>query len=146
MDNFLQNKNLVDDAKQMIEQAGLRTTDARLAVLNTLISAKTALSWAEVIDRLPKDYPFDRVTIYRVLEWLTEAHMVHKIPSDDRAMKFQVTLPNTTHQHAHLHCTHCHKIICLDELQPNLSQQITTQFQVESVDMIIKGRCAACKV
>ncbi len=145
MENILQTVDINKDAKQMIEQAGLRLTDARMAVLNILIAAKTALSHAEVIERLSTGYPFDRVTIYRVLDWLTEAHMIHRIPSDDRAIKFQVSIPNASHQHAHLHCTQCHKIICLDEIQPHLSRKITAELQVESVDMIIKGRCPACK-
>lgn len=145
MENFLQRVDFAQDAKRMIEQSGLRPTHARLAVLGALISAKTALSHAELIARLSTASPFDRVTIYRVLEWLTDAHMIHRIPSDDRAIKFQVSTPNVTHQHAHLHCTQCHKIICLDEIQPNLSQKILADLQVESVDIIIKGRCPACK-
>lgn len=145
MENILHTVDINNGAKRLIEQAGLRPTDARMAVLNVLITAKTALSHTEVIERLSTAFPFDRVTIYRVLEWLTEAHMIHRIPSDDRAIKFQASLPNASHQHAHLHCTQCHKIICLDEIQPHLSQKITTELQVESVDMIIKGRCPACK-
>lgn len=135
---------MVKDASQMIKDAGQRSTSARLAVLNVLNAAEGALSHAEIIERLSAGYHFDRVTIYRVLDWLTEYHLIHRIASDDRAWKFQVSLPNVSHQHAHLHCTQCHKIICLDELQPSLPTQITAKFQIESVDMIIKGRCADC--
>jgi Fur family transcriptional regulator, ferric uptake regulator len=136
---------MVDIAMQLMTEAGQRPTAARLAVLNVLIEAKNALAHAEIIDLLSDGYHYDRVTIYRVLDWLTDNHLVHRIPSDDRAVKFQVSLAHTSHQHAHLHCTQCHKIICLDELQPNVSKQIATQFQIESVDMIIKGRCPDCK-
>ncbi len=145
MENILQTVDINKDAKQMIEQAGLRPTDSRLAVLNVLIAAKTALSHAEVIEKLSTAYPFDRVTIYRVLDWLSEAHMIHRIPSDDRALKFKLSQSHSSHQHAHLQCIQCHKIICLDEIQPHLSRKITAELQVESVDMIIKGRCPACK-
>jgi len=136
---------MVDIAMQLMTEAGQRPTAARLAVLNVLIEAKNALAHAEIIDLLSAGYHYDRVTIYRVLDWLTDNHLVHRIPSDDRAVKFQVSLAHTPHQHAHLHCTQCHKIICLDELQPSVSKQISKQFQIESVDMIIKGRCPDCK-
>lgn len=135
---------MVKDASQLIADAGQRSTAARLAVLNVLNAAEGALSHTEIIERLSAGYQFDRVTIYRVLDWLTEYHLIHRIASDDRAWKFQVSLPNASHQHAHLHCTQCHKIICLDELQPSLPTQITAKFQIESVDMIIKGRCPDC--
>jgi Fur family ferric uptake transcriptional regulator len=125
--------------------AGKRPTAARLAVLDVLIVANNALAHAEIIERLSADDQYDRVTIYRVLDWLTDNHLIHRIPCDDRAVKFQVSLPHTSHQHAHLHCTQCHKIICLDALQPSVSKQISKQFQIESVDMIIKGRCPDCK-
>jgi Fur family ferric uptake transcriptional regulator len=135
---------MVKNASEIIADAGQRPTAARLAVLNVLIAADGALTHAEIIERMSGGYHFDRVTIYRVLDWLTEFHLIHRIASDDRAWKFQVTLPNASHQHAHLHCTQCHKIICLDELQADLPAQITSKFQIESVDMIIKGRCPDC--
>lgn len=136
---------MMTDARKMIEEVGQRPTVARLAVLNTLITADSALAHAEIIDRLSAGYCFDRVTIYRVLDWLTDKHLIHRIPVDDRAIKFQVSLPHKSHQHAHLHCTQCHKIICLDELKTSLPKEITKQFQIESVDLIIKGRCLDCK-
>lgn len=136
---------MAEDGKKIIKSAGLRSTGARLSVLNVLISAKTALSHAEIIERLSDDYHYDRVTIYRVLEWLIDAHLIHRVPSDDRMLKFQVLLSKTSHQHAHLHCIKCHKIVCMDEIQPSLPNQITTQFQIESIDMIIKGRCSSCQ-
>ncbi|MFV1921696.1 MAG: Fur family transcriptional regulator [Methylotenera sp.] len=145
MENLLETADISNNAKQMIEQSGLRPTAARVAVLDLLIVANNALAHAEIIERLSDNDQYDRVTIYRVLDWLTDNHLIHRIPCDDRAVKFQVSLAHTSHQHAHLHCTQCHKIICLDTLQPSVSKQISKQFQVESVDMIIKGRCPDCK-
>lgn len=136
---------MVQNAKQMILDAGQRPTYSRLAVLDTLIAAQTALSHHEIQSRLSNEQHYDRVTIYRVLDWLTEHHFIHRIPSDDRVVKFQASLPHLSHQHAHLHCTQCHQIICLDDVQMNLSKKVKQQLQVESVDVIIKGRCANCK-
>ncbi len=136
---------MVKNAKQMIEGVNQSPTAARLSVLDVLIEYGSAMSHSEIIDRMSDEYHFDRVTIYRVLDWLTEFHLIHRIASDDRAWRFQVSNPDALHQHAHLHCTQCHKIICLDELQANLSAKIAAKFQIESVDMIIKGRCPSCK-
>lgn len=136
---------MVHSAKQLISDTGQRPTYSRLAVLETLINARTALSQHEIQSRLSNEQHFDRVTIYRVLDWLTEHHLIHRIPSEDRAVKFQVSLPHISQQHAHLHCTQCHKIICLDEVQMRLPEEIKDYLQVESVDVTIKGRCSSCK-
>jgi Fur family ferric uptake transcriptional regulator len=132
------------DAAQSITDIGQRPTAARSAVLGVLMSAEGAISHTEIIERMSAGYQFDRVTIYRVLEWLTDHHLIHRIASEDRAWKFQVSHHGTSHQHAHLQCTQCKKTVCLDEIEPSLPAQITSQFKVESVDMIIKGRCADC--
>lgn len=146
------------NAEQVITNAGLRTTKARLAVLNAIIEAKTALSQPEILTHLAHQAEFDRVTIYRVLDWLTEHQIVHKISGDNRAVKFQVSqrtytavssdhtqkLLNNHHQHAHLHCQQCGKVICVHELAPHFPTETLVKYQVSSIDINIKGVCMDC--
>lgn len=135
---------MVKDANQMIAEVGKRSTSARLAVLNVLNAAEGALSHAEIIERMSTGYQFDRVTIYRVLDWLTEYHLIHRIASDDRAWKFQVSLPNASHQHAHLLCTSCGKISCIHELSPHFPKPLLEKYHVETIDVHFKGLCEDC--
>ncbi|EUJ10068.1 Fe2+/Zn2+ uptake regulation protein [Methylophilaceae bacterium 11] len=146
-------------AQERIIIAGLRPTKARLAVLNTIADADSALSHPEILERLSTQKEFDRVTIYRVLDWLTEHDLVHKISGENRAWKFQLsqqkftsaTAPKATsavlsnnHHHAHLHCKVCGKVTCVHELEPHFPAPLLAQYQVTSIDINIKGVCADC--
>lgn len=146
-------------AQERIMNAGLRPTKARLAVLNTIADADSALSHPEILERLSGQKEFDRVTIYRVLDWLTEHELVHRISGENRAWKFQLsqqrftpatavqsssTMLSNNHHHAHLHCKVCGKITCVHALEPHFPAQLLAQYQVTSIDINIKGVCAEC--
>lgn len=145
-------------AQEKIINAGLRPTKARLAVLNTIADAESALSHPEILERLSGQKEFDRVTIYRVLDWLTEHNIIHRISGDNRAWKFQLSQPRFSaatsqnnqlqavqnHHHAHLHCKVCGQITCIHELEPHFPQSALDKFQVDSIDINIKGVCLHC--
>lgn len=150
------------NAQDLIVQAGLKPTKARLAVLNTIAEANSALSHPEILERLSGQKEIDRVTVYRVLDWLTEHALIHKIAGagDKRAWKFQLSQPrftsvtapkvasgmltNDKHHHAHLHCQVCGKVTCVHELEPQFPSKVLAQYQVTSIDINIKGVCADC--
>ena len=143
--------------QQIFTDAGLRPTKARIAVLRTISQASSALSHPEILDRLSNQKEFDRVTIYRVLDWLTEHHLIHKISGDNRAWKYQISqtkfseslkshqpLITTDHHHAHLHCKICGQVTCVHELEPHFPAKVLAQYQVSAIDINIKGVCANC--
>lgn len=146
------------DVNSLILDAGLRPTKARIAVLNTIAEADSALSHSEILERLSLQIEFDRVTIYRVLDWLTEHHLIHRISGDNRAWKFQIsqsryqvvpTLSNESaltknHRHAHLHCKLCGQITCIHELEPRFPAAALAKYQVDTIDINIKGVCLQC--
>lgn len=150
---------MVMNAEDIIRSANLRPTKARLAVLTTIAEANSALSHPEIIERLSTQKEFDRVTIYRVLDWLTEHRLIHKISGENRAWKFQLSLTQYSpskgstglnllasghHQHAHLHCSVCGKVTCIHELEPNFSAETLKKYQVSKIEINIKGICADC--
>lgn len=132
------------DAKQLITEAKLKPTKARIAVLATIAQAGSALSHSEILAHLDHQKEFDRVTIYRVLDWLIEHQLIHKVVSENRAWKFQFSQHITTHQHAHLECSTCKKVICIHEIEPHFSKPILSKYQVESIDIHLKGVCPDC--
>ena len=77
------------NVEKLILEAGLRPTKARVAVLATISHATAALSHAEILNLLEGNKEFDRVTIYRVLDWLHQHKLIHKILTDNRSWKFQ---------------------------------------------------------
>ncbi len=147
------------NAQELITAAGLRSTKARLAVLGIIADASSALSHPEILEQLSASKEFDRVTIYRVLDWLTEHHLIHKISGENRAWKFQLSqtkfsspsaksnprqLLDNGHQHAHLHCTACGKITCVHELEPHFPDDVLKKYHVSAIEINIKGLCALC--
>lgn len=146
-------------AEQLMTNAALRPTKARIAVLNTLINSPTALSHTEILSALQGVKEIDRVTVYRVLDWLQEHALIHKISSDDRAWKFQLNSPkrsfktsaNTSsgminnHGHAHLHCQFCGTVLCIHELAAHIPQAIFDTYQVSQIEISLKGRCPDCQ-
>lgn len=134
----------MNNAKQVILNAGQRPTLIRTAVLSVLLETDDALSHTEVLERLLPHGAFDRVTVYRALDWLVSQGLAHKVEGSGRAWRFQATRTETMHRHAHFQCGRCGKVFCLPDVHPNLPMQIPASFTVESIELNIKGICGDC--
>jgi len=76
-------------ARELLTAADGRVTPARLAVLEILLDSAAALSHHELEDAVEKHgVDVDRVTLYRVLDWLVERGLAHRIAADDRVWRF----------------------------------------------------------
>lgn len=149
----------MQSAEQLMMEAGLRPTKARTAVLNALLNSHTALSQPEILSVLQGVKEIDRVTVYRVLDWLQENALIHKISTDDRAWKYQLNSPKRSfktassaspgmlnnHGHAHLHCQSCGTVLCIHELAAHIPQAIFDTYQVSHIEISLKGLCPDCQ-
>jgi len=158
-------------AETRLRDAAVRVTAARIKVLSALLNARCAFSHQDMQDRF---IDMDRVTLYRALDCLTEAGLVHKIAGDDRVFRYSAgtvhgdradpsQLP-MQHQHGHFKCTRCAKVFCLDrdaapngtpnssrrqaairrQLQSMLQETLGKGFQSHNIELTIKGWCADC--
>src|SRR5205823_15113049 len=75
-------------AATLLAATGARLTRARIEVLAALLRAGEALTHHEVERRLRRGHDVDRVTLYPVLEWLTEQGVVRKVSSEDQSWRF----------------------------------------------------------
>lgn len=128
------------DPRSLIEAVGARATTSRLLVLAALIKAQEPLSHQDVLRDIGT--PVDRVTVYRVLEWLAEAGIAHKITADDRTFRFAVA--RAPHCHAHFHCDRCHRVYCLDEMSLSASPKVPAGFRFQTAEVTVRGVCVAC--
>ena len=131
-------------ARVLLQQSTGRVTPARIGVLGILLAANAALSHQEIEQlALQQGYTFDRVTLYRALDWLVEQGMAHKISGADRTWRYnaQAGIP---HQHAHFHCKQCEQVFCLENLQPAFLFALPPGYQLEQVDVNLQGICPAC--
>ncbi len=132
-------------AEALLARQGGRPTRARVQVLAVLLAAREALSHHEVERRLARTGAVDRVTLYRVLEWLTDQGLAHKLAGDDRIWRFSAA--GNDHPggaaHAHFQCSECGKVVCLDEAAwPAIP--LPKGFRRTEVDVTVKGSCDAC--
>lgn len=134
----------VTRAATLIAGVGGRTTPARRAVLEVLLAAKQALNHQEIEQSLrTRGSPCDRVTVYRVLEWLVSHRLAHKIVGDDRVWRFNAVHDDEA-THPHFQCTHCRQVYCLEDLRPPLALALPPGFRPEHTELMIQGTCPAC--
>ncbi|MBB5017924.1 Fur family ferric uptake transcriptional regulator [Chitinivorax tropicus] len=132
-------------AELLIRKTGHRLTESRRRVLGLLLRGERALSHTEIEEALANDEPIDRVTLYRVLDWLVERQLAHKIAGDDRVWRFRVGADDVSHHHAHFKCGRCHRVFCLEDVSPAVKVQLPDGYLTEEVEVTVKGVCADCK-
>jgi Fur family transcriptional regulator, ferric uptake regulator len=133
-----------DRAAGLIVQAGQRPTAARIRVLSTLLGLKGGASHHDIDAAIP-GAPTDKVTLYRVLDWLVVHGLAHKIISEDRVWRFRANDTRATaHQHAHFQCTHCDKVVCLENVPVSSKVPLPSGFRSEEAELTVRGVCDKC--
>ncbi|HEV7816241.1 MAG TPA: transcriptional repressor, partial [Janthinobacterium sp.] len=103
-------------AELLIRKTNARVTTTRVKVLDFLLSQTDSLTHHEIQERLAPE-AIDSVTLYRVLEWLTENELVHRIAGADQVWRFSAGGGHRAHEHAHFQCTKCEKLTCFTDLK-----------------------------
>ncbi len=133
-------------AEAAIRATGQRLTRPRVAVLACLMAGERAATHLEIASRLPVNQGVDRVTVYRVLEWLVEQGIAHRIAGDDRVWRFMMSANNDARahgQHAHFTCESCGQTFCLGEV-PRVAVKLPRGFRSSEIDLTVRGQCAHC--
>lgn len=121
-----------------------RTTVAKMELIQVLSKASEALSHAELYDRMKEIC--DRVTVYRLLDRLTEEGVAHRIPISDGTVKFALceTCEEGHHNHAHIHfnCRQCGTVTCLDAEVPVF--RLPANYKAHDINMVVTGVCSNC--
>ncbi len=143
----------LDDARERLRRLGARVTQPRLCILACLIGSDEALTHQAVLDRIPATgEAIDRVTVYRVLDWLVEQGLAQKRAGNDRVFRFslvehEAARAQVHRRHSHFHCTRCDRTFCLDDgsVPAGLdAPRVPSGFAVEHVELTVNGICAEC--
>lgn len=133
-----------EQAVRLIEHSGHRPTAARIRVLAILLSRHSAVTHHEIEDALGSG-TMDRVTLYRVLDWLIDKELAHRLTSEDRVWRFLANVSESNaHRHAHFKCTQCAEVICLDEVPVKYDVPIPKGYRAQETELTVKGVCAKC--
>jgi Fur family ferric uptake transcriptional regulator/Fur family zinc uptake transcriptional regulator len=132
------------DYNKILERAGLRPTDAREAVLETLYRIGRPASHGEVAEALRGE--LDRVTIYRNLYLLEEAGLAHKVQGVDGKWRFCAHDPDVVGcpgDQPHFVCLSCGKMICLlGQALPHVD--VPNGVKVQGKQLVVYGLCPEC--
>ncbi len=131
---------------------GYKTTTQRSVVFDILAENKDQhLSTEEIYELVKAKNPHMGIaTIYRTLQLFEEIGLVYKHNFDDGCSRYEILSPdsNEVHQHHHLVCKKCGKIIEVKEdLMNTLEDIIEKQYNFEILNHVVKftGICSQCR-
>jgi Fur family ferric uptake transcriptional regulator len=133
-----------EQAEALIRGTGARVTAPRIEVLAALLAAERALTHQELEQRIDRGRGMDRVTIYRVLEWLIGQELAHRIAGADRTWRFNAAGHAHDSGHAHFQCNACSTVFCLEDAAPGPAIRLPRGFRPQQVELTVKGLCAKC--
>jgi len=133
-----------DQARDMLKGAGLYCTKARMAVLEVLMESPSPLAQDQIAGQ-PAAGTFDKVTIYRTLESLTQAGLVHRAFMHSRAWHFELADHCTEKQcHPHFTCVGCGTTQCLTDTSLPMAKIPHEGFVVNRQQVRLEGLCPQC--
>lgn len=133
------------EVQETLRKSGLRSTSARIAVIQFLRKATRPLSHAEVAAEM-SSLGLDKATVFRNLNDLTEAGLLSRSELGDHVWRFELRDEKHSHGggHPHFLCVDCGSVTCLpDSLMPDRLKQ-----KAESVgritEILVRGHCRKC--
>jgi len=128
---------------EQIRHIGERATPARIRVLQLLRATPAALAHNEIEQSLGLP-ALDRVTLYRVLDWLVASGLAHKSADSNRIYRFSAAAPGEHTTHIHFRCEQCGSVFCLDA-SPPIAPILPTGFTLTRLDFDLRGYCSVCE-
>lgn len=141
-------KSAIKNAEDACHSAGLRLTKIRRQVLELIWKSHAPIKAYEILEHLHQDNPRAAPpTVYRALEFLSEAGLVHRIESLNA---FIGCGDPSSHPHIgqFLICQDCGAVAEINE--PNITRALTREanhlgFATDEQIVEIKGLCPQCK-
>jgi Fur family ferric uptake transcriptional regulator len=136
----------VQDARQSIRRAKLRSTTSRVAVLQHVSAAGKPVSHADVAEVLVPQ-GFDKSTLYRCLVELADAGLLARLDAGDHAWRFEPRdQQHASGDHPHFVCVDCGTVTCLPDVEVKISAAKGHKAAVGDVtEVFLKGHCKDCR-
>lgn len=133
-----------DKAKKLLKSADLRCTQCRMSILSALLEAKKPITREQITSALSQKAP-NKVTIYRTLESLLQANLVHKAFVKNRTWHFEPAHNCTTDQcHPHFTCKSCNQTHCLTAMSLPMAKSPHNGFVIQHQKVQLEGLCPDC--
>jgi len=141
-----------EEFKKRLKEKGLKVTNQRLVVLETLeTSSNQHLTAEQIFDLVKADNPeIGLATVYRTIQVLLELHLIDRVNFDDGSERYEIVRMGTKgarHHHHHLICINCGKVFEFEEdMMEGLETEIEkkTGFHVIDHEVKLYGYCKEC--
>jgi Fe2+ or Zn2+ uptake regulation protein len=135
---------LREKADKLLKAAKLKRTGPRKATLEILLAAGTPQTAEAITSSIGKGCP-NKVTVYRTLESLVSAGLVHRAFIDERSQYYELADRCTEHQcHPHFVCTGCGKTSCLHNASVPMATNLPADFVIHRQQIRLEGLCPKC--
>lgn len=123
----------------------MRSTNARIAVLQKLKNSSSPVSHAE-LSNLLVPIGFDKATVFRNLNDLAGVGLVTKTELGDHVWRFEFSDPSNPHNgfHPHFYCIDCRSVTCLPENDVQYIPSTGSPNVDKITEILIKGHCGNC--
>lgn len=142
----------LQDLRGRLSERNYKMTPQRKEILQVFIDCGEGihLSAEEVHELLrKKDFDFGLATVYRNVELLNKLGILNKVDFGDGRTRYEISASDPQlHQHHHLICLKCKKIIEFeDDLLDDLENLIAKKsgFQITNHEVKFFGYCSDCR-
>ena len=131
-------------SENLLHSVKMYRTNPRVAILALLLQAPRPQTADEIAAGLAPAGP-NRVTIYRTLESLVNAGLVHKVFLQERCWHFELSHNCSKNQcHPHFTCTNCGDTHCLTETSIPMAKSPHKGFLIRQQRIQLEGLCPKC--
>jgi Fur family transcriptional regulator, ferric uptake regulator len=133
-----------EQVDKLLSSMKMKRTVPRRTILEVLLNAKRPKSADEIITAMNKRSA-NKVTVYRVLESMVGAGLVHKAFVHKRAEHFELAdRCSDTQCHPHFTCTSCGDMHCLTEISLPMAKSPYKGFIIGRQRIQLEGLCPKC--
>ena len=132
--------------RRMIRQMGLKVTQQRMAILESLSAGRAHVTAQEVFELVNAKYPeIGFATVYRFLRKMAEQNMVTEVRMGGLPARYELT---PRRHHDHLTCVQCGQIVEFESPQIETLQEMVAKehnFRLTHHVLELYGICPRCQ-
>ena len=129
---------------KLLDSAKLKRTEPRMTILEVLLKSNGPQTADEIVLAMGRKGP-NKVTVYRTLESMVEAGIVHRAYIEERSQHYELSDKCTEHQcHPHFVCTDCGQTRCLPETSVPMASSPPAGFIIHRQQVRLEGLCPEC--
>ena len=136
--------DIKEKINKLLASAKLKRTGPRRTILEILLAGNRPQTADEIISAMGNTRP-NKVTVYRTLESMVDAGLVHKAFVEERSQHYELADKCSEHQcHPHFVCTDCGRTRCLHDVLVPMATSAPAGFVIERQQVRLQGLCPKC--